>query len=265
MTNNTAISGQLSHKDKKIILTGLFLVAAAGWAYMFYMAWAMQNMHLVEMWMPPRSGTRPWTGYDFFMLFFMWFTMMVAMMTPTVVPMITMFATVNKSKKLKQLPYATTWLFLLGYLLAWGVFSIVVSLIQWPLHERGLLDPMMDSRSYLLSGAILIIAGIYQFTPLKDVCLNQCRTPLGFIMTAWKDGNMGALKMGLHHGLFCVGCCWALMLILFAVGVMNMLWVILITIFVLLEKVLPISPTATRMITGVALIIWGGYWLSIYS
>ena len=141
----------------------------------------------------------------------------------------------------------------------------MVSLFQWPLHERGLLDPMMDSRSYLLSGGILIIAGIYQFTPLKDVCLNQCRTPLGFIMTAWKDGNMGALKMGLHHGLFCVGCCWALMLILFAVGVMNMLWVILITIFVLLEKVLPFSPSASRMITGMGLIIWGCYLLTLYS
>lgn len=263
MTDEQINSSGLSTKDKKIVYTGLFIVSATGWLYMFYMAWAMENMHLVDMWMPPLGNTRAWTGFDFFMLFLMWFTMMIAMMTPTVVPMVMMFTTVNKSKKRKQQPYAPTSLFLLGYLLAWGLFSVAVSLIQWPLHESGLLNPMMDSRSFLLSGSILILAGLYQFTPLKDVCLNQCRTPLGFIMTAWKDGYLGALKMGFHHGFFCVGCCWALMLILFAVGVMNMLWVIVITVFVLLEKVSPISPRATRAITGLGLIIWGGYWLSL--
>ena len=258
-------TNSLNSKDKKIIVTGLFIVSATGWLYMFYMAWAMENMHLVDMWMPPQVGSRVWTGFDFFMLFLMWFTMMIAMMTPTIVPMVMMFTTVNKSKKQKQQPYAPTSLFLIGYLLAWGLFSIVVSLIQWPLHESGLLNPMMNSRSYLLSGGILILAGLYQFTPLKDVCLNQCRTPLGFIMTAWKEGYVGALKMGFHHGTFCVGCCWALMLILFAVGVMNMLWVILITIFVLLEKVLPFPTKVMRSITGFSLVIWGGYWLSLYT
>ena len=264
MFNRNIVSSSLSSKDKKIVLTGLFLVSAVGWLYMFYMAWAMKNMHLVDMWMPPRGGTRAWTTFDFFMLFLMWFTMMIAMMTPTVVPMVMMFTTVNKSKKLKQQPYAPTSIFLLGYLLAWALFSVVVSLIQWPLHQSGLLNPMMDSRSYLLSGGILVLAGLYQFTPLKDVCLNQCRTPLGFIMTAWKEGNFGALKMGFQHGIFCVGCCWALMLILFAVGVMNMLWVILITISVLLEKVLPVSTKTMRALTGFGLLIWGGYWLSLY-
>ena len=264
MNYKQALSAELSQKDKRIVLSGVFIVAAVGWAYMFYMAWAMENMHLVDMWMPPRGGTRVWTAFDFFMLFLMWFTMMIAMMTPTVVPMVTMFATVNKSKKQKQLPYAPTWLFLAGYLLAWGLFSVVISFIQWPLHEVGLLNPMMDSRSYLLSGGILVLAGIYQFTPLKDVCLNQCRTPLSFVLAQWKDGYDGAIKMGFHHGIFCVGCCWALMLILFAVGVMNMLWVILITIFVLLEKVLPFSPKTMRTITGLGLIIWGTYWLTLY-
>ena len=263
MTEQT-ITNQLSLKDKKIVLTGLFIVSAVGWLYMFYMAWAMENMHLVDMWMPPQGGTRSWTAFDFFMLFLMWFTMMIAMMTPTVVPMVMMFATVNNQKKLKQLPYAPTYIFLTGYLLAWALFSVIVSIIQWPLHESGLLNPMMYSRSYLLSGSILILAGTYQWTPLKDVCLHQCRTPLGFIMTAWKEGYVGALKMGFHHGLFCVGCCWALMLILFAVGVMNMFWVILITIFVLLEKVLPLSPKTIRSFTGLGLVVWGGYWLSLY-
>ena len=255
---------KLNSKDKKLIFTGLFFVCAVGWLYMFYMAWAMENMHLVDMWMPPIGGARSWTGFDFFMLFLMWFTMMIAMMTPTVIPMVMMFTTVNRAKKKKQQPYAPTSLFLLGYLLAWGLFSVIASLIQWPLHDSGLLNPMMNSRSYLLSACVLILAGIYQFTPLKDVCLDQCRSPIGFIMTAWKDGYVGALKMGFHHGIFCVGCCWALMLILFAVGVMNMLWVILITIFVLLEKVLPVSPNVIRKITGLGLVVWGVYWLTLF-
>ncbi len=254
----------LSLEDKKIIVAGLFVVAAVGWIYMFYMAWAMENMHLVDMWMPPKGGSRIWTVWDFFMLFFMWLTMMLAMMTPTAAPMVLMFSTVNKNKRLKQQPYASTFIFLGGYLVAWAIFSIAATVIQWPLHESGLLNPMMNSRSYLMSGGILILAGLYQWTPLKDVCLRQCRTPLGFLMTAWQDGNWGAFRMGLHHGLFCVGCCWALMAILFAVGVMNMLWVILITVFVLLEKILPFSANKMRMITGLGLVLWGTYWMSLY-
>jgi len=259
-----ASSSNLSQQDKIIVITGLLTVAALGWIYMFYLAWAMENMHLVDIWMPPRGGERTWTAWDFILLFLMWLTMMLAMMTPTAAPMVMMFTTVNKQKKVRQQPYVSTFIFLAGYLVAWAIFSIVASAIQWPLHESGLLNPMMNSRSYLMSGGILILAGLYQWTPMKNVCLEHCRTPLGFLMTAWKDGNFGAFKMGLHHGLFCVGCCWALMAILFAVGVMNMLWVTLITIFVLVEKIAPISPSLVRMLTGFALIAWGSYWLHLY-
>ncbi len=255
---------ELRSNDKLLIFLGLALVSSVGWAYMFYMAWAMENMHIVEMWMPPRGGARAWTAYDFIMLVIMWMVMMIAMMTPTVTPMVTMFATVNKQKKLNQQLFVPTYIFLLGYLFAWVVFSVVISFIQWPLHESGLLNPMMNSRSYLLSGGILVIAGLYQWTPLKDVCLNNCRTPLGFVLASWKDGYWGAFNMGFKHGLFCVGCCWALMAILFSVGVMNMLWVILITLFVLFEKLSPLPVKWTRFISGLALIIWGGIWLSMY-
>ena len=264
MNAQNPVSSFLSSQDKVIIFLGLVLVSLVGWLYLIYMAWAMENMHLVDMWMPPRSGMRAWTAWDFFMLFIMWFSMMIAMMTPTAVPMVMMFAAVNRQKKLKGQPYAKTFTFLIGYLTAWGLFSLLASTIQWPLHERGLLNPMMNSTSYLMSGAILILAGIYQWTPMKDACLHQCRSPLGFIMAAWKDGNWGALQMGFHHGIFCCGCCWALMVILYSVGVMNMLWVILITIFVLLEKILPLPATVTRWITGSGLIVWGIYWLQLY-
>ena len=260
----TAPVAGLSPQDKKIVISGLILVSGVCWLYMFYMAWAMENMHLVDMWMPPMAGMQPWTAWDFFMLFFMWFSMMIAMMTPSVSPMVMMYTTVSRAKKLKQQPYAPTFIFLTGYLVAWALFSVFASAIQWPLHESNVLDPMMYNNSYLLSGAIILLAGIYQMTPMKDACLNQCRTPLGFLMAAWKDGKSGAFQMGLYHGMFCVGCCWALMAVLLAVGVMNMLWVLLIAVFVLIEKILPFSPTATRMMTGAGLVVWGGYWLSLH-
>lgn len=264
MNSSWLSRAELSLQDKIIVLTGLSLVAVIGWLYMFYMAWAMENMHLVDMWMPPSSGTRAWTYWDFFMLFIMWFSMMIAMMTPSVTPMVLMFLTVNRQKRLKAQPYTSIFTFLTGYLVAWGLFSALASAVQWPLHERGLLNPMMYSTSYLLSGAVLVLAGIYQWTPMKDACLHQCRTPLGFLMASWKDGSLGAFQMGLHHGLFCVGCCWALMVILFSVGVMNMLWVVLIAVFVLLEKILPFSATVTRIITGIGLVAWGIYLILQY-
>ena len=255
----------LSLEDKQIVIGGIFFVSAMGWMYLFYMAWAMENMHLVDMWMPPSDTDFTWKTWDFFMLFMMWMTMMLAMMTPTATSMIMMFATVNRQKKLNHQPYAPTFIFLSGYLLAWAIFSIAATVFQWLLHQNGLMNPMMNNLNYLLSGAILVIAGIYQWTPLKDFCLSKCRSPLTFILTSWKDGEFGAFKMGFHHGIFCVGCCWALMAILFAVGVMNMLWVVLITIFVLLEKILPFTSGAMRAVTGLMLVIWGSYWLTLYS
>ena len=141
-----ASSSNLSQQDKIIVITGLLTVAALGWIYMFYMAWAMENMHLVDIWMPPRGGERTWTAWDFILLFLMWLTMMLAMMTPTAAPMVMMFTTVNKQKKVRQQPYVSTFIFLAGYLVAWAIFSIVASAIQWPLHESGLLNPMMNSR-----------------------------------------------------------------------------------------------------------------------
>ena len=231
---------------------------------MFYMGLAMENMHLVDMCMPPIGWTRDWGIYDFWMLFVMWSVMMVAMMTPSVVPMVMMFATINKGKQKKGLPYAPTFIFLSGYLIAWALFSIFASAIQYPLHQSGLLNPMMNSRSYLLSGGILVLAGLYQWTPLKDACLTECRSPFSFLMTSLKEGHLGVLRLGVHHGLYCIGCCWALMAVLFAVGVMNMIWVLLITIFVVLEKIGQVSSKYLRAVTGLIMVVWGGYWLSLY-
>lgn len=252
----------LTAREITVVVGGLAGVAMAGWAYMFYMAWAMANMDKVDMWMPP-MGAISWTAEDFLMLFIMWATMMVAMMTPSILPMVSMFATLNRNRRNRGQLYTPTFVFVAGYLFAWTGFSVLATVVQWPLHTTDLLNPMMNSRSFLLSGAVLMVAGLYQWTPYKDACLTTCRSPLGFLMTEWRDGAAGALVMGIRHGIYCVGCCWALMLVLFAVGVMNMLWVLLITAFVVVEKILP-APRTMRLFSGLALFVWGGYWLSLY-
>jgi predicted metal-binding membrane protein len=267
MSDLSFVANTLTHprpgaREYLIVGAGLTGIALVGWAYMFYMAWAMNNMGQVEMWMPP-MGAASWTPWDLFMLFVMWATMMVAMMVPSTLPMVAMFATLNRNRRQRRQPYTPTAVFVAGYLLAWTGFSVLATLAQWPLHSAGLLNPMMDSRSYLLSGVVLMVAGVYQWTPVKDACLHNCRSPLGFLLTEWRDGTGGALLMGIRHGSYCVGCCWALMLVLFGVGVMNMLWVLLITAFVLVEKIVP-APGPIRFVSGLGLVGWGGYWLSLY-
>ncbi|MCF7984057.1 MAG: DUF2182 domain-containing protein [Thiohalocapsa sp.] len=254
--------GRLTAREYLVVGGGLAGIALVGWAYMAYMAWAMANMDKVDMWMPP-MGDVAWSARDFIMLFVMWAIMMVAMMTPSILPMVSMFATLNRNRRARRQSYTPTFIFVVGYLVAWSGFSVLATVAQWPLHTAGLLNPMMNSRSYLMSGAVLMVAGIYQWTPLKNACLTSCRSPLGFLLTEWREGTGGALMMGIRHGIYCVGCCWALMLVLFGVGVMNMLWVLLITAFVVLEKILP-APAVLRAVSGLGLVVWGGYWVWLY-
>ncbi len=245
------------------VLAMIAALAAVGWGYMIYMAWAMEQMHLVDMWMPPRAEVRAWGAYDFAMLFVMWLLMMVAMMLPSSAPLALLFAQVQHKRGSGERVIVPTYILLAGYVAAWGVFSAVITLAQWQLHVRTLLNPMMDSRSYLLSGAALLSAGAYQWTPWKDTCLRYCRTPISFLLGSWREGAGGAFVMGLHHGMYCVLCCWGLMLVMFAVGVMNMLWMVVIALFILLEKtVLP--PRAGAGTVGTLLLLWGGWWLSLY-
>ena len=156
-------------------------------------------------------------------------------------------------------PFVPTGIFLLGYLVVWSGFSAGVTVLQWRLHETALLTPTMVSASPLLSGATLIAAGIFQLTPLKHVCLQHCRSPLGFLLTNWRDDFRGVFRMGLQHGTYCLGCCWLLMALLFVVGVMNLVWLALLTVFVLVEKVAPTGLYLSR-VTGL-LLIGAGLWV----
>lgn len=172
--------------------------------------------------------------------FLMWAVMMVAMMLPAATPAVLLHAAAARQRQAAG-RVTRTGLFVLGYLAAWTLFSVGATGLQWLLHDLALLTGAMAVESRLIAGLVLIGTGLYQWSPLKYACLRHCQSPLGFFMSHWRDGCVGAARMGFEHGLYCVGCCWLLMLILFLVGVMNMAWVAAIAIYVLAEKLLPLG------------------------
>ena len=186
---------------------------------------------------------------------------MVAMMLPSALPTILIFHRAARNDPQIHSPARRLIAFVAGYLLAWCGFSIGASLLQWGLAEAALLSPMMVSASPWLGGAILIVAGVYQWTPLKYACLRHCRSPLAFLVEHWQPGIPRALHLGLRHGLNCVGCCWALMLLLFVGGVMSLLWIAGIAAFVLLEKLAPYGAQQGRL-SGLALVVAGAWVLA---
>jgi len=230
-------------RDRIVVLSGLALIVALSWAYIVSLASDTQNMDVaMEMAMPQMQEA--WGIPDFALTFVMWAVMMVAMMTPSAAPMILMFAGINRRRQNQQVTYVPTSVFLMGYLVVWAAFSVLATAAQWGLHAASLLSPTMVSTSPLLGGILLLVAGIYQWTPLKHACLSKCRSPLGFVLNEWREGKRGAFVMGLKHGSYCTGCCWPLMALLFVAGVMNLLWVAAIVGFILLEK---IAPAGQRM------------------
>ncbi len=253
MNDATRLEAMLK-RDRAVVTAGLCLLTALAWWTLFGMAGDMDAMDRAVAMM------HGWGWGDFLMLFVMWTIMMVGMMIPSAAPLILTFATINRKKLEQSGNFVATSIFVLGYLLVWTAFSLVAASAQWGLHSLALLSPMMVSQSPLLSGVLLIAAGVYQWAPLKRSCLEHCQSPLSFIMSHWREGSGGALRMGWEHGLYCLGCCWALMALLFVMGVMNLAWVAVIAVFVLLEKVLPVGLWMGR-VTGVLLIAWG-LWLA---
>ncbi len=191
-----------------------------------------------------------WTTSYFIAMLLMWVIMMIGMMVPTAIPMALVYAAVARKASQQGAPLVPTSAFISGYIVMWGVFSLGATLAQWGLDEAALLSPMMVSTSPALGAALLVIAGVYQLTPMKDACLKHCRAPAHFISQSWKPGSWGAFRMGIEHGTYCIGCCWILMCLLFLGGVMSLLWIGGITLFVLLEKVLPLGKTGGRIAGG---------------
>jgi predicted metal-binding membrane protein len=189
-------------------------------------------------------------------LFVMWSVMMVAMMLPTALPMVLTFAAVARNRRQAGRSYTPAAVFVSGYVLVWCAFSAAAAVTQWWLNRHAVLSPNMASTSAIFAGALLVLAGAFQFTPLKRACLRHCRGTLEFITTRWREGTAGALRMGIEHGAFCTGCCWALMLLLFLLGVMNLYWVALLTMLVCVEKMLPARLRISSAV-GVILFGWG--------
>jgi len=215
--------------DRLVISVALAALAILSWAQM-----AVPG----EVWI---GGERlmPCCGVSFGMTLAMWIVMMIGMMLPSVAPMVLTHAAVSRRRVAHGAPFVPSGLFLLGYLLSWSGFSAAAALVQWLLYHGALLDRHSLAIGPWAGGAVLIGAGLFQLSPMKNACLSHCRVPLGYFMTEWQEGKLGAVNMGLRHGAFCIGCCWLLMAVLFAVGIMNMLWAGVLTAFVLAEKILP--------------------------
>ena len=209
------------------------LLTAVSWSWIVVMARDMYGpMTGASAWMM----TPHWDAPHLFLLWAMWAVMMVAMMLPSALPMILLADTPRRSHFLA-----------LGYIAIWAVFSIGATALQWMLGQLLILNPMMEASSRAAAATLLAIAGIYQWTPLKQVCLTTCQSPMPFLTRRWRSGSWGAFRMGAEHGVHCVGCCWALMLLLFAGGVMNLTVILALTAFVAFEKLLPLGPWAARV------------------
>jgi predicted metal-binding membrane protein len=216
-------------RDRLVISVVLVALTVVSWAQMF----APDH--------GPAGGERlmPCCGARFSLAFSMWVMMMAGMMIPSVAPMVLTHAKIMRQRVAHGAPFVSSGLFLAGYLVAWSGFSAVAALAQWALFRSGLLDGHSLSVGPWAGAVVLLAVGLFQVSPTKNACLAQCRTPIGYFITEWQHGHAGAVRMGLRHGVFCIGCCWLLMAALFAVGIMNIVWGAVITAFVIAEKILP--------------------------
>jgi predicted metal-binding membrane protein len=238
-------------RDRAIALASLTIIAALGWSYLIALHRNMATDHAAMDGMVMMPTFEPWGAGEVLTGFVMWAAMMVAMMTPSAAPLVLVYGGTARGFLGRRLSLIA------GYLLVWTAFSALAALAQGALHNARLLVAGGQVGPLLASG-VLMLAGAWQLTPLKQGCLVRCRSPVDFLVTYWREGRRGAFAMGVRHGVVCLGCCWALMLVLFAAGVMNLLWVALLAGWVLVEKVLPAGPRLAR-IGGAALLLLGAW------
>jgi predicted metal-binding membrane protein len=238
---------------RAVVAALLVTVIAAAWGYLLSGAGIGMEMDGRLMMAMPSRWNLPYAA----LILVMWIVMMMAMMLPSAVPTVLLF-TVLATDRLgsSNLVSAAALLFSCGYLLVWCGFGLAATLLQWGLSEAGLLSESMALANAISADTVLIAAGLYQWTPLKDTCLRHCRSPTEFLVRHWRRGTLGAVRIGVRHGLFCLGCCWMLMALLFVGGLMNLAWVGAIALFVLVEKAMPGGDRISRF-SGALLIVWG--------
>ena len=260
-----------SNSDFYIILIPILIMVSLAWFYLFSFANEMDmdmNMDSMSMDMNTDSMDKfslfampmdsNWTRNDFIVMNLMWIIMMFAMMFPSALMFLFLFYSMRKNMATVVSPKSEVILLSVMYFLIWTIFSISACYLQYVFHNYSVVNMMGAFTSNNVAAATLIGAGLFQFSNLKNACLEKCRNPLAFIMGIKINSNKDVLKIGLLHGLYCLGCCWALMLILFVNGVMNMLWVVIITIAVLAEKLIPFEKLTSRFF-GFLLVLWGTY------
>jgi predicted metal-binding membrane protein len=242
--------------DRRIAIGSLAGIVVLAWIYLWRSAAGMDHGSMTMAAMPRAADAGALA-----LTFVMWTVMMAGMMLPSAAPTVLLYGALVRKNGEQGTVLPGVWIFSGAYLLIWTGFSVAATALQALLEQVSLLTPAMTSASTTLSAVVLLAAGAYQLTPLKQTCLSKCRNPLEFFVTRWRAGRAGAFRMGLEHGLYCVGCCWALMLLLFVAGVMNLLWVALIAAFVLVEKLLPAALFVSRA-SGAMLILTGLYLLA---
>jgi predicted metal-binding membrane protein len=265
----TAIEAMLERESAVVLAALVLLILLAWYAVLAGAGTGMDPVFMSGLWLSsaaaPAVGSG-WTPGYWAIAYFMWTAMMVAMMLPSASPMVLLYARVVRQAETQgrgQKASASISAFAGGYIALWSVFSLLAVAAQWMLERTGALSVLMNSRSLSLSGALLIAAGIYQLTPFKTACLEQCRAPAVFIAAHWRRGALGGWRMGLEHGLYCLGCCAVLMLLLFVGGIMNLVWIAGLTLFIALEKLAPFGATAAR--AAAALLIAGGAALIVFG
>ncbi len=252
--------------EGRLLVGGLATVSVLAWSYLLLgggmdmepMPDGGAGMAGMDMAGMPPAG---WSASHALLVFLMWWIMMVAMMLPSASPAVLLFARVSDTAAARGGPAVPAGLFAAGYLLVWGGFSVLATGAQWLLDAHGLISGMMASTSRSLNAALLIAAGLWQLTPLKHACLRRCRGPMLFFQRGFRPGRGGALAMGAELGLWCLGCCWFLMALLFVGGVMNLAWIAGLALYVLIEKTVP-GGQRIGTFAGTACLTWGA-WLLI--
>jgi predicted metal-binding membrane protein len=274
MTTSSPLEAVLK-RDRIVVVGGLLLIVVLSWAYILLgagvgmTAFDMTGSAIPSFGGSDMSGKMPagsaisammqpalWDANYAVLMFFMWWIMMVAMMLPSAAPMILLYAAINRKQRERNVPYVPSAVFGLGYLACWAAFSVVAVSLQWALESAGFLSGMMRGTSQTIGGGLLIAAGTWQVTPLKHACLRHCRSPIIFLTHHWHKGYIGAFRMGVEHGVFCLGCCWFLMALLFYGGIMNLYWIIGLALYVLVEKFVP-KGHWIGVVVGVVLLVWG--------
>jgi len=259
----------LLRRDRIVVLLALTSLTVLAWSYLLWLSAAMSigGMDMGDFRMIPSGmalmvpAHTPWQPMEFVFVFVMWTVMMVSMMTSSAAPMFLMYARVGRLTEAQGTPLPATVWFAAGYFLVWVAFALLATWVQWGLERSGLLDSWMASTSSVLGAFVFVAAGSYQWTRLKDVCLTQCQRPFAFLMRhgGFRSEALGSVMLGLRQGAYCVGCCWALTALLLVGGVMNLIWIGLLALLILLEKVTPFGRRIAPLAGAVPLV--AGAWL----